>query len=146
MYWYYSKFDYIPLMRYDIGEINFSSCIEYRIWKLVYQVWKLEYRVWELDYRVWKIKYRVFRVEYRVSDSIFEFSVISDSILEFSESILEFSDSIIIETSVWNPGTLRDNQRTRLSQILINFMWKKSVSNKTLVVWPSGDFRATAFN
>ena len=38
-------------------------------------------------------------------------------------------------------GTLRDNQRTRLSLIWINFVSKKSVGNKALVVWPSGDFR-----
>ena len=38
-------------------------------------------------------------------------------------------------------GTLRDNQRTRLSLIWINCVWKKSVDNKALVVWPSRDFR-----
>ena len=42
-------------------------------------------------------------------------------------------------------GTLRDNQRTLLSLIWINIMWKKSVGNKALVVWLSGDFRATAY-
>ena len=38
-------------------------------------------------------------------------------------------------------GTLRDNQRTRLCLIWINCMWKKSVDNEALVVWPSRDFR-----
>ena len=38
-------------------------------------------------------------------------------------------------------GTLRDNQRTRLCLIWINCVWKKSVDNKALVVWPSRDFR-----
>ena len=41
-------------------------------------------------------------------------------------------------------GTFRDNQRTRLSLIWINCVWKMSVDNKALVLWPSGDFRATA--
>ena len=61
-----SKLDYIPLMRYDISEINFSSSIEYRVWNLDTRVWKLEYRVWKLEYRVWKLKYRVWKLEYRV--------------------------------------------------------------------------------
>ena len=46
----------------------------------------------------------------------------SDSIFEFSDSILQFSDSILN----WNIGMkLRDNQQTRLSQILINFVMEK---------------------
>ena len=39
---------------------------------------------------------------------------------------------------------LRDNQRTRLcliSVIWINCVWKKSVDNEALVLWPSRDFR-----
>ena len=38
-------------------------------------------------------------------------------------------------------GSLRDNQRTRSCLIWINCVWKKSVDNKALVVWPSRDFR-----
>ena len=43
-------------------------------------------------------------------------------------------------------NTLRlwDNQRTWLPQILSNFVWKKSVGNEALFVWPSGDFRVNA--
>ena len=41
-------------------------------------------------------------------------------------------------------GTLRDNQRKRLSLIWIEFAWNESVGTEALVVWPYGDFRANA--
>ena len=42
-------------------------------------------------------------------------------------------------------GTLRDNQRKRLSLIWIKFAWNKSGGTKALVVWPSSDFRVNAY-
>ena len=42
-------------------------------------------------------------------------------------------------------GSLRDNQRTRSYLIWINCVWKESVDNEALVVWPSRDFRATTY-
>ena len=43
-------------------------------------------------------------------------------------------------------GTLRDNQRKRLSLIWIKFAWNESVGTKAFVVWTSGDFRGNVYS